>query len=178
MARIAAGDEQAFADLALPHLRRITAVARRVLGDHGEADDVAQETLVRLWNNAGGLAVPAGGIGGWLARVASNLSIDRLRQRRPLDSDALEELSVEGRHDRSLQEADLGRHVRRALDSLPGRQRLALTLFHYEELSMKETADIMETTPEAVESLLGRARRQLKADLAAEWRQLLPDERE
>ena len=66
--------------------------------------------------------------------------------------------------------------VNEALQTLPERQRLALVLCHYEEMSMSEAAGVMETTPEAIESLLSRARRALRRLLEPEWRMLLSDE--
>jgi RNA polymerase sigma-70 factor (ECF subfamily) len=65
--------------------------------------------------------------------------------------------------------------VEAALAALPERQRVALTLFHYEGLSQIEVGDMLGITDEAVESLLARARRSLKTALKDEWRQLLPD---
>jgi RNA polymerase sigma-70 factor (ECF subfamily) len=62
------------------------------------------------------------------------------------------------------------------LKDLPERQRLALTLFHYEGLSQIEVGKILGVSDEAVESLLGRARRALKAELKNEWQQLLPEQ--
>jgi RNA polymerase sigma-70 factor (ECF subfamily) len=61
------------------------------------------------------------------------------------------------------------------MEKLPARQRLALTLFHFEGLSQIEIGQVMGVSDEAVESLLGRARRQLKADLKAEWSLLRND---
>jgi RNA polymerase sigma-70 factor (ECF subfamily) len=74
-----------------------------------------------------------------------------------------------------LAERDLGRRVDAALKALPERQRLALTLFHYEGLSQIEVGKVMGISDEAVESLLARARRTLKAALKEEWQSLLPD---
>ena len=65
--------------------------------------------------------------------------------------------------------------VNAALQKLPERQRLALILCHYEDMSMAEAARVMDTTAEAVESLLSRARRALKQQLETEWRSLLAD---
>lgn len=175
LARTSAGDEVAFRTLAGRHGGRVIAIARRLLGDAHEAEDVAQEALVRLWQRSGELHVPDGGLGAWLYRVAANLSLDRLRRRRDGDPSALEQLTVPAGQQREMAETELARRVNHALEEIPERQRLALVLFHYEGMSMKETAEVMETTPDAIESLLGRGRRQLKAQLSDEWRQLLPE---
>jgi RNA polymerase sigma-70 factor (ECF subfamily) len=70
-------------------------------------------------------------------------------------------------------EDDLAKRVDVALKALPERQRLALTLFHHEGLSQIEVGDVMGISDEAVESLLSRARRSLKAALESEWKSLL-----
>jgi RNA polymerase sigma-70 factor (ECF subfamily) len=74
----------------------------------------------------------------------------------------------------SLAEQDLSRRVDQALKALPDRQRLALTLFHFEGLSQSEVGARLGISDEAVESLLARARRTLKATLRDEWQNLLP----
>ena len=70
---------------------------------------------------------------------------------------------------------DVSQRVDAALKELPDRQRMALTLFHYEGLSQIEVGRIMGISDEAVESLLARARRSLKVALRDEWRDLLAD---
>ena len=74
LARVAAGDAQAFRGLVDRHLPTVLAIARRMLKDDAEAEDVAQETMLRLWRNAAGLELGPGGVRPWLRRVASNLS--------------------------------------------------------------------------------------------------------
>jgi RNA polymerase sigma-70 factor (ECF subfamily) len=76
----------------------------------------------------------------------------------------------------ALAQKDTAARVDTALKALPERQRLALTLFHFEGLSQSEVARTMGISDEAVESLLARARRTLKTALKDEWRQMLPDE--
>lgn len=169
------GDQRAFRALAERHGAKLLSVARRLLGEEAEAEDVVQETLVRLWQRASELEVPASGIGGWLYRVVTNMCLDRLRRRPNSSASALEHLTVPPAQQRSMVENDLLRRVSEALEDLPERQRLALVLFHFEGLSMKETADVLDATPEAIESLLGRGRRQLKAVLKHEWQELLPE---
>src|SRR5262247_4555782 len=82
LARVAAGEGEAFRGLVDRHLPTVLAIARRMLRDDAEAEDVAQETLLRLWRNAGALELGEGGVRPWLRRVVSNLSIDRVRARR------------------------------------------------------------------------------------------------
>ena len=176
LARVAAGEAEAFRGLVDRHLPTVLAVARRMLRDDAEAEDVAQETLLRLWRNAGGLELGPGGVRPWLRRVVSNLCIDRVRARR--NTTVVESVPEEAEPPtqfRQLAERELGARVDAALKALPERQRLALTLFHYEGMSQIEVGKAMDISDEAVESLLARARRTLKVSLKEEWRGLMPE---
>jgi RNA polymerase sigma-70 factor (ECF subfamily) len=173
--RVAAGEAQAFRALVDRHLPTVLAIARRMLRDDAEAEDVAQETMLRLWRNAARLELGEGGVRPWLRRVAANLCIDRVRaQRNTSLGDALPEEVEPPSQMTRLAERELGRRVDAALKALPERQRLALTLFHYEGMSQIEVGEVMGISDEAVESLLARARRALKAALKEEWQGLLP----
>lgn len=175
--RLAAGDAAVFSRLTEKHLPHLLAIGRRMLRDDAEAEDIAQEALVRLWRNAEKLELGPGGLKPWLRRVVSNLCIDRVRAGRHLAVvEEVPEQPESATQLRSLTERDLSVRVDAALKKLPDRQRLALTLFHYEGLSQIEVGEILGASDEAVESLLGRARRTLKSILRNEWRQLLPDE--
>jgi RNA polymerase sigma-70 factor (ECF subfamily) len=173
--RVTAGEAQAFRALVDRHLPTVLAIARRMLRDDAEAEDVAQETMLRLWRNAAKLELGEGGVRPWLRRVAANLCIDRVRaQRNTSLGDALPEEVEPASQMTRLAERELGRRVDEALKALPERQRLALTLFHYEGMSQIEVGNVMGISDEAVESLLARARRALKAALKEEWQGLLP----
>jgi RNA polymerase sigma-70 factor, ECF subfamily len=176
LARVARGEEQAFRALVDRHLPSVLGIARRMLRDDAEAEDVSQEALLRLWRNAAGLELGANGVRPWLRRVVSNLCIDRARARRNVSvTDAVPEESEPAGQLRHLAERELAGRVDTALKALPERQRLALTLFHYEGMSQIEVGRALDISDEAVESLLARARRTLKATLAEEWRGLMPE---
>jgi RNA polymerase sigma-70 factor (ECF subfamily) len=173
------GDAVAFRALVDRHLKLATAIGRRMLRDQAEAEDVAQEAFLRLWRNAATLEIGDAGVRPWLARVVSNLCIDRVRAGRNVSVVAeVPEQAEPARQGRGLEEQALARRVDLALKALPDRQRAALTLFHYEGMSQVEVGAALGVSDEAVESLLARARRALKAALKDEWQALLPDARD
>ena len=176
VAAAAQGDAAAFRTLVDRHLAGVLAVARRMLRDDAEAEDVAQEAMLRLWRSAEGLEVGAPGLRPWLRRVVSNLCVDRMRSGKRLTAtDEVPEQAEPATQHSQLEAQDTSERVEAALRALPDRQRLALTLFHYEGLSQIEVGKAMGISDEAVESLLARARRTLKAALRDELSELLAD---
>jgi RNA polymerase sigma-70 factor (ECF subfamily) len=152
------------------HLGVVVSVARRMLRDDAEAEDVAQEAFLRLWRSGATLEIGPAGIRPWLRRVVSNLCLDRVRgQGRVKVVEELPEVPEPAKQLAALESQDVQRRVEVAMQKLPDRQRLALTLFHFEGLSQIEIGNVLGVSDEAVESLLSRARRQLKAELKSEW---------
>lgn len=174
LAAIAKGDGGAFEALMAAYLKRVHAIAWRILRDGAEAEDVAQETFLRLWREAARLGpIP---VEAWLYRVAGNLAIDRWRRRKPQQPDALP-LIADGRlgSDNVLARAEIARGIEQAVDALPERQRMALVLVHFEELPQKQAAEVMGISVDALESLVARARRNLKDRLAGKAGEMLED---
>jgi RNA polymerase sigma-70 factor (ECF subfamily) len=171
LARYAEGNQAAARALTARHAPRVFALARRMLAEAAEAEDVTQETMLRLWKIAPDWQADRAALGTWLYRVASNLCIDRLRRRRQLGrglgGDAVPEIADETPGpERRLQARDQAAALTQALATLPDRQRLAIVLRHFEDRPNPEIAAILDASVEAVESLLARARRELAARLA------------
>lgn len=166
MRRVAGRDGEAFRLLIERHGDRPHRIAWRMLGDGTEAQDVAQEALLRLWQNASNWRGGGPGVGAWLTRVASNLCLDRLRVRTRQSDEAVPERADDTPLADVLIAAEQERAaVLSALDTLPERQRAALVLTYYEELPNAEAAQMLEMNIKAFESLLLRARRALRTQL-------------
>src|SRR6185312_9121119 len=164
IARIARGEPGAADAFVAAKLGRIQALARRMLNDAAEAEDVAQEVFLRVWRHAPAWKPGAARFDTWMHRVTLNLCYDRLRRRREQPQAEPPEMPDTGpAPDRGLEAADVGKAAEEAMARLPHRQREAIVLCHYQELGNIEAAELMEISVEALESLLSRARRNLRS---------------
>ena len=150
----------------------IYASCYRMLGAKHAAEDATQETFLRLWRHAGKWKPQGAKFETWLYRVAMNICLDQLRKTK---REAPEEAAPDGmegradsadRQDQTLFLSERRFAIDEALEQLPERQRLAITLCHYQELTNIEAAEIMEISVDALESLLARGRRALRDALA------------
>lgn len=146
----------------------IYAASYRMLGSKAAAEDTVQETFLRLWRHAAKWKPQGAKFETWLYRVAMNLCLDQLRKaKREAPEDAApERADGADRQDQKIFAAERRFAIDEALEKLPERQRLAITLCHYQELSNIEAAEIMGISVEALESLLARGRRALRTSLA------------
>jgi RNA polymerase sigma-70 factor (ECF subfamily) len=167
VAQVGKRDPAAVRTLIARKLPRLLALAVRMLGDRMEAEDVAQEAFLRIWQHAPRWREGEARFDTWLHRVALNLCHDRLRKQRHEPADELPEAADPGPlPDARLEARARDARVQAALAGLPARQREALVLNYYQELSNLEAASLMGITVDALESLLARARRNLRAQLA------------
>ena len=167
MPALAKGDERAFERLVDRHLGRLHAAATRLLNDRSEAEDVCQDVLLQAWRQAMQWQPGKARFGTWLHQVMLNGCRDRLRRRRP-QSDLDPETLVDRQHgpERTLGEAQREQALQAALAQLPERQREAVILCHYGTMSQREAAASLDLSVDALESLLARARRQLRLQLS------------
>ncbi len=164
--RVASGDPRAYRDIVERHVRGVHAFVYRMLGNRAEAEEVCQESFLRLWQQADTFVARAKP-STWLYRVAHNLAIDRLRRRRETSHPAgIEEVPNSERPSLHLYDKQVAEAVERALAELPERQRAAISLVHYQGLSNAEAADVIGVKVRALESLLARGRQQLRERLA------------
>lgn len=165
MLKIARNDAPAFRELLNRYEKRVFALAWRLCSDRTEAEDLTQETFLKIWRNAGSWK-PEAKLETWIYRVLYNLFIDGRRRFRG----RTEELSEDIRSDAASPEQALiqkrtAQDVEKALNELPERQKEALVLCYYQEMKAKDAAEILSVTQSALESLLVRARRTLKEKL-------------
>jgi len=167
----ASGDRAAAQELAARHLPLVLGFATRMLaGDRAEAEDVAQEAMLRLWRVAPDWRTGEAKVSTWLYRVVANLCTDRLRgkkRRRAVGLDDAPDVADDTQGvEAVLVDGDRMAALNAALDELPDRQRQAVVLRHIEGLSNPEIAEVMDIGVEAVESLTARGKRALTQAMA------------
>ena len=180
------GDRDAFGRLVDGHKRMVFGLCLRLLRDHEESHDAAQETFIRAYAALAGFE-PTHPFAPWLLRIARNHCIDVLRRRLPahqrvdLDAPPRDESGPEReltdtsaiRGDDALERRQTAQTLSKAVAALPENYREVVTLFHVEQLSYKDIASAMDVPIGTVMTWLHRARAQLKKSLA-EREEVLP----
>ncbi|WP_432612490.1 RNA polymerase sigma factor [Azospirillum brasilense] len=168
MARIRAGDQAAYRALVHRHLKRAYALARRMCGSDAEAEDIAQDAFLQVWQRRDHWTDEGAKFTTWLYRVVVNRCIDHKRRPAGEDLDSVPEPPDHAPDAVThIQRRQVAARLRDAQDRLPPQQRAALALYYNEGLSGAEIATIMQISVTAVESLLKRARQQLRTLLRA-----------
>jgi RNA polymerase sigma-70 factor (ECF subfamily) len=179
MLRVRDDDAAAFAELVGRFQHRLVAVLHHIAGSPDEAEDLAQEVFLRVYRVRKKYR-PKAKFSTWLFTIANNLALNALRDRRrrpvlplevresgPLGPRPAETLAPT-RDDppaHNLQQQELADVIRRALDDLNERQRVAIVLNKFEDMNYAEIAEVMGLTTKAVKSLLSRARGKLREAL-------------
>ena len=175
MQEVADGNASASRIVADLYLNRSYRLALRILGDNSLAEDMAQEAFIRLWKQAPKWQAKAQ-IKTWLHRVTHNLCVDYLRKQKRFSDDEVPDMEDPRPGVLELKaQQQLGDKVTEAMQKLPARQRIAISLVHFEECGNIEAAAIMDISVDALESLLARGRRKLK-QLLLPARQLMDGE--
>ncbi len=162
----AQGREAPFAELLTRHQDAVFRFIRGMLRDADEAADLTQETFLRFYRNMGNYR-PEAALRTLLFRIAKNLCIDHIRRSRPVYMETPPEPVEHDTPDLALQRAQAMRILTEAVSELPDSQRMVVLLRHSENLRYNQIAEVMDTSVSAVESLLVRARKSLRARLEA-----------
>jgi RNA polymerase sigma-70 factor (ECF subfamily) len=165
MARVARGDEVAYRLLSRRHVPAMLGLARRVLGNAADAEDVAQEAMLRVWTHAPRWQ-PLAQFRTWLTRVVVNLCLDRKRRASWVALEAAGEIvdPAPGATEQA-EHNERDRLVAGAIAGLPARQRTAIVLTYGDGMSNAQVAEVLDTTVSAVETLLVRAKQNLRRAL-------------
>jgi RNA polymerase sigma-70 factor (ECF subfamily) len=170
------GDQKAFAALVTRHQRYVYNLAYRLLRDAQEAEDLAQEAFLRAWRGLPGFrgAAEAGGarFTTWLYRIVTNLCYNRLpglrRQLAQQDEEMLERVAAPSAHTPAaqLEAGERRARVQAAIEALPDKYRMVVSLYYLQEQSYQEIADVLDLPLGTVKTHLYRARGRLKRLLA------------
>jgi RNA polymerase sigma-70 factor (ECF subfamily) len=172
---VSKGQRDAIATLTRRCLPVVHAVACRLLKDPVEAEDVAQETFLKVWRSIHQYDAERARLEAWTAKIAANACYDRLRKRAEVlvDHDLPDRPDARPLADEVMAAKGSAERVRSAINALPPRQAAALELCALREHTNIEAAEILDVSVEALESLLSRARRTLKAMLTEDRNALL-----
>ncbi len=174
MEAIREGENDALNTLMTRHMRSIYAFAFSFSRNSDDAEDLTQETFLRCWTKAHTYKPGRVKVSTWLHTLTRNAAIDAFRRRRWIlesESDALEggldKFPADSSPEEALEERDRDEILKISLDSLPERQRTALLLCYVRGFSNREAAAVLGISLDALVSLLARARRALKSNVAA-----------
>ena len=162
-----AGDERALSSLMDRHMSAIHKLAFYMLGDQMAAEDITQSVFLKTWTHMPTWQTGQAKLLTWMRRVATNACLDALKKKKPIYTDDVPDVNDEADTPfEALARVQQRQYVQAALGALPDNQRAVVTLSYYQAVSQKEGAAILEISEGAYESLLVRARKNLKARLS------------
>jgi RNA polymerase sigma-70 factor (ECF subfamily) len=172
------GDTAAFNELILRYEKQVYNLAYRLTGSYDDANDVASDTFVRIFNSIGRFRGDSA-FSTWLYRIVTNVYLDARKRRSAHPNLSLEEYMEleEGAMERQVEDASPGPQLKveakeryerllEAINRLPDFQRVIIVLYHIQELPYEEIAEILNMPLGTVKSRLNRARRALREQLA------------
>ncbi|MBN1233945.1 MAG: sigma-70 family RNA polymerase sigma factor [Candidatus Coatesbacteria bacterium] len=164
---IADGDHKAFEELLLRHQKKAWCIAYKMLNNNEDAEDAVQESFIKLYQNAERYRTRAK-FSTFFYRIIINVCIDHLRKSKASkDQQITDDVPVMDGSIKELLDGERKEFIQKAIDSLPENQKVAIIMKHYEGMQYKEIADVLDTTPKAIESLIARARKTLSKILSS-----------
>ncbi len=174
MSRIGRGETDALEELIKRHQALVLGTVGRMLGGSSDVEDIAQQVFVRVWKSAPRY-VPTAKFTTWLLKITRNLVFNEMRRTKrhshvPIQPEAqTEEIPLADRTTQgpaeSLLEAELQEKIEQAIQALPEKQRMAVILRRYQDLSYEEIGEVLDLSVPAVKSILFRARTELRERL-------------
>ena len=186
LARARRREEAAVRAIIRDNNRRLFRLARSIVRDDSEAEDVVQEGYVRAFTRLGEFRGESS-LSTWLTRIVINEALGRLRRRRPsVEWESIEAIggteaqvipfpSSQPDPERAMAQREIHHLLERAIDALPEPFRVVLVARLVEEMSIEETAELLDLRPETVKTRLHRARRLLRDDLERQVGPMLTD---
>lgn len=163
---VAGGDKRAFTTLSKRYSKSLYGVVYRMFYSFNMAEDVTQEVMIKVWKKAYSWDGSKGSVFSWIYKIAVNHCLDEKRKQKKATLTNIvsdEQFASQDRpQDEVLQHNQEKERIKKELSTLPKRQRLAIILFFFEGLKMKEISKIMDCTEKAVENLLLRGKKTLK----------------
>ncbi len=161
--KMLAGNADAFHQVLDFHMETVSRYVQRMTYNRADTEDIVQETFLRLWSTRHRYDPAKAKLTTWIHKIAHNLCVDSLRVSKP-ELRIIEEPATNG-PDSDYDQRSQSQIVAQALSQLPERQRSAVVMCHYQGLSNREAAEIIDVSIDALESLLSRGRKQLKKTL-------------
>ena len=171
MLDFAGGDISAFEQIMIKYKKLVMNVAFRYVQDKGLAEDITQDVFMKIYNSADSYK-PKAALSTWIYRITVNHSLNKLRKIKKIKTISLASIGEISDSDKNffpaenMENSELTNFIRNAVASLPHRQQTAVILKKYEKLSYDEIAKIMNCTIPAVDSLLQRAKENLKIKIS------------
>tara|TARA_B100001964_G_scaffold43030_1_gene47813 strand:+ start:2397 stop:2951 length:555 start_codon:yes stop_codon:yes gene_type:complete len=173
ISRSVGGDKSAYQLLVEHHLPPLSNYVMRMMANATEADDIIQETFVRLWTHGHKYNPKLAKLTTWLHNIAHNLCIDYFRMTDRLVPESADHPEQESSSpEENYIRQDLAMDIQAAMMTIPERQRSAIIMCHYQGLSNRDAAGVLGVSVDALESLMARGRRKLRQNLSTNWQEL------